>query len=267
MHWIPGDLAILLVAADILFGELLTQTTLVGTTQVHKLTLTYDGMGRIKTKKDTIPSVTTPAYDYTYNNLGRLATVKNGTTTIATYVYDLNGNRIQKIAGTTTTNYTYDNQDRMLTAGSFTFTYNANGEMTSRKNTVLNQTTQYTWDSFGNLTQVKMPNGDVYSYELDAKNRRIGKKKNGVRQVRYVYMDDLRIAAELNPNLTIKRRFVYGSKGNIPDYYIEGANKFRIVSDQLGSPRVIFNMGTGAVVAKYDHDEFGVIKVNTNMAL
>ncbi len=108
---------------------------------------------------------------------------------------------------------------------------------------------------------------DTYAYELDAKNRRVGKKKNGVLQVRYVYMDDLRIAAELNPNLTIKRRFVYGSKANVPDYYIEGANKFRIISDQLGSPRVIFNIGTGAVIAKYNHDEFGVIKANTNTAL
>ncbi len=139
--------------------------------------------------------------------------------------------------------------------------------MASRTNTTLNQTANYTYDSFGNLTQVNMPNGDVYAYELDTKNRRIGKKKNGVLQVRYIYMDDLRIAAELNADLTLKRRFVYGSKSNVPDYYIEGANKFRIVSDQLGTPRVVFNMGTGAVIAKFNHDEFGVIKANTNTTL
>ncbi len=65
----------------------------------------------------------------------------------------------------------------------------------------------------------------------------------------------------------MKRRFVYGSRQNIPDYYIEGANKFRIVSDQLGTPRVVFNMTTGAVIAKFNHDEFGVIKANTNVNL
>ncbi len=50
-------------------------------------------------------------------------------------------------------------------------------------------------------------------------------------------------------------------------YYIEGANKFRIVSDQLGTPRVVFNIGTGAVIAKFNHDEFGVTKANTNTTL
>ena len=63
--------------------------------------------------------------------------------------------------------------------------YNANGELLSRTNTVLNQTTNYTYDSFGNLTRVNLPSGVVIEYEIDS----------------------------LDGAGVITKRFVYGSRG------------------------------------------------------
>jgi hypothetical protein len=37
-------------------------------------------------------------------------------------------------------------------------------------------------------------------------------------------------------------RHVFGSKPNVPDYYTTPAGTFRIVSDHLGSPRLIANV-------------------------
>ncbi len=249
------------------FGEVLTQSTKVNTVDAHNLTLTYDGMGRVATKKDTIPSVPTPNYKYTYDLLGRLTVVEDGSTVLATYSYDLNGNRTQKIAGPTATNYTYDDQDRILTAGVFTFAYNAHGEMVSKTNTLLSQTTSYAYDSFGTLVQVTLPNSSVINYGLDTLGRRVSRSVNSILDVQYVYADQVRIVAEINPDQSIKRRYVYGSKSNIPDYYIEGLDKFRVISDQLGTPRIVMNITTGAVIASFDHDEFGNIVANTNSNL
>jgi RHS repeat-associated protein len=51
---------------------------------------------------------------------------------------------------------------------------------------------------------------------------------------------------------------VYGSKSNVPDYYTDASgNIYRILSDHLGSPRLIVNVATGSIVEEVLHDEFG----------
>jgi RHS repeat-associated protein len=51
-------------------------------------------------------------------------------------------------------------------------------------------------------------------------------------------------------------RFVYGSKSNVPDYYTTIAGTFRILSDHLGSPRLVIDT-SGNTVERIDYDEFG----------
>ncbi|HCR55128.1 MAG TPA: hypothetical protein DIW27_11980 [Cytophagales bacterium] len=249
------------------YGDVLTQTTITGTTQVHKMTLTYDSVGREKTKKEDIVGVTTPDYDYSYDSLGRLTEVKDGATTISQYTYDNNGNRHTSIDSGGSVSYTYDNQDRLTNAGIYTYTYSQNGERQSKTNTLTSEVTYYTYDSFGNLISVQLPNGDVVTYEIDALNRRVGKKKNGILQSRYIYMDALRIAAELDGSMQLKRRFGYATKSNIPDYYVEAGVKYRIISDQVGSPRLVFNIDNASIVAAMNHSEFGKVVANTNTSL
>ena len=66
----------------------------------------------------------------------------------------------------------------MLSYGSATYTYTANGELASM--TVGSQTTTYSYDVLGNLIAVTLPNGTKINYIVDAKNRRVGKEVNGV---------------------------------------------------------------------------------------
>lgn len=94
-------------------------------------------------------------------------------------------------------------------------------------------------------------------------NRRIGKKVNGVLMKGWLY-DGIRPVAELDGAGNVTATFVYASKTNAPDYMVKGGSTYRIVTDHLGSPRLVIDSVTGAVMQQIDYDEFGVIANDTN---
>jgi RHS repeat-associated protein len=59
-------------------------------------------------------------------------------------------------------------------------------------------------------------------------------------------------------------RFVYGEKGNVPSYMVKGGVTYRILSDHLGSPRLVINTSSGEIVQRIDYDEFGNVVNDTN---
>jgi RHS repeat-associated protein len=59
-------------------------------------------------------------------------------------------------------------------------------------------------------------------------------------------------------------RFVYGGKVNVPEYMIKGGATYRIVTDHLGSPRLVVNVANGAIAQRLDYDEFGNVTQDTN---
>jgi len=70
--------------------------------------------------------------------------------------------------------------------------------------------------------------------------------------------------AELDGAGTVVSRFVYGTKANVPDYMVKGGVTYRILSDHLGSVRLVVDASTGAVAQRLDYDEFGVVLTDTN---
>lgn len=52
--------------------------------------------------------------------------------------------------------------------------------------------------------------------------------------------------AELDGAGNVVARFVYGSNAHVPDYMTKGGATYRIVSDQLGSVRLVVNASSGA---------------------
>ena len=119
-------------------------------------------------------------------------------------------------------------------------------------------------DVFGNLVRVELPDGRVIEYVIDGANRRVGKKVNGVLVKGWLYKDSLKPIAELDGAGNVVAEFVYGSKYNAPDYVVKGGVSYRIISDHLGSPRLLVNSVTGAITARMDYDEFGNVLSNTN---
>ena len=119
--------------------------------------------------------------------------------------------------------YQYDEQDRLLSwdagDGPTDYAYTVDGSLWT-KTTPLSETTTYTYDLFGNLTEVSLPSGDVIEYLVDGQNRRIGRKKNGTLVSGYLYEDQLNPVAEVDATDAVVSQFIYGTKSNVPDYMI-----------------------------------------------
>ena len=235
------------------FGELTGYTAKYKTTALYAVTYTRDADGRIASKAETINGRTT-TYVYTYDKAGRLTGVSQNGTTSSTYGYDTNSNRLTATTASGSVTGTYDAQDRLLTYGTSTFTYTPNGELASQKTGT--QTTQYQYDVLGNLVSVTLPNATKLTYLTDPENHRVAKQVNGTQQTGYLYNGD-QIVAQLNGSNQIVSQFVYATGLNSPDYMVNGGATYRIISDQLGSPRLVVNTATGAIAEQMNYDEFG----------
>ena len=70
--------------------------------------------------------------------------------------------------------------------------------------------------------------------------------------------------AELDGSGNVVARFVYGSKPNVPAYMIRNGKTYRIISDHLGSVRLVVDVSTGKVVQRMDYSPFGKVLRDTN---
>ena len=222
-----------------------------------------DDLGRILRKTETIGGATS-IYEYRYDLAGRLNQVKKDSAVISEYTYDPNGNRLSLTTPSGTVTGTYDDQDRLLSYGNFTYTYSLAGELKSKRNVSTGATTNYVYDELGNLVSVTLPDGTFIEYMVHGQHRRIGKKINGVLVQGFLYEGNLRPVVELDGSNNIESRFVYANKVNVPEYMIKSGNSYRIITDHLGSPRLVADITTGNVVQRMDYDEFGNVTLDTN---
>lgn len=211
-------------------------------------------MGRITQKTETVQGVA-HTFDYTYNPAGYLVEVARDAAVQSTYTYDLNGNRQNNSAA-------YDDQDRLTSTATATYTYTDNGELLTKTEGAL--VTQYTYDVVGNLKTVVLPSGTTIEYVIDANDRRIGRKVDGTLEKAWLYKDGLNPIAELDGAGNVVSRFVYASRGNVPDYVIKGGVTYRIISDHLGSPRLVINSADGTIVEAIEYDDWGNVLSDTN---
>ena len=83
----------------------------------------------------------------------------------------------------------------------------------------------------------------------------------------FLYQDALNPVAELDGDGNVVARFVYGTRGNVPGYMTKNGQTYRIVTDQLGSPRLVVDIATGTVVQRVRYDAFGVVIEDTQPSL
>ncbi len=119
--------------------------------------------------------------DYTYDDLYRLvrediADAVLGDETVS-YTYDPVGNRLTKEDSVSTTNYNYDENDRLLTEGFNTYIYDANGNTISKSDGM--DTTVYGYDYENRLIEAQTPTSLV-DYTYDADGVRVSSNADGV---------------------------------------------------------------------------------------
>jgi len=243
------------------FGELESEEAAFQGETRYQVEYSRDPLGRLVQKAETLEGETT-TYQYRYNLAGQLAEVLREGVTVSRYEYDSNGNRLA-VNGVIIGHY--DNQDRLLQHGENQYTYTENGELSTKTNTVTDETTSYTYDVFTNLTRVQLPDGTEIEYLIDGRDRRIGKQVNGQLVQGFLYQGSLNPVAELDGNGNIVTRFVYGGRGNVPAYLVKNGQTFRVIADLLGSPRLIVNTTSGQIVQRLDYDEFGQVVLDTNL--
>jgi RHS repeat-associated protein len=231
---------------------------------IYSETVARDANRRI-TQKTEVIGATMHVWGYAYDVNGRLTDVTEDGQFASHYGYDADDNRTTFTSVAGTINPTYDAQDRLLTYGSTSFAYTANGELLSR--TSSSGTTSYAYDPFGNLLSVAPSTASPVAYIVDGENRRVGKQVNGTLTQGYLYKDALNVVVQLDGSGDTVNRFVFGSKPNVPDYFTNSSGTFRILSDHLGSPRLIVNVASGAVAEEIDYDEFGNVTNDTSPGL
>ena len=81
----------------------------------------------------------------------------------------------------------------------------------------------------------------------------------------FLYQDQLEPVAELDGSGNLVACFAYCGCGKpVPEYMVKGGVTYRIISDHLGSPRLVVDTTTGAVLQRMDYDEFGSVILDTN---
>ncbi|MFN0085968.1 MAG: hypothetical protein ACKVX9_11330, partial [Blastocatellia bacterium] len=240
------------------FGELTSHNASFGASPLYSFSLTRDKLGRVTQRVETIGGGST-TNDYIYDLAGRLQEVKLNSVTVRTYGYDSNSNRASFNGAATGT---FDAQDRMTGYGAATYTYTPNGELLAKTAAAL--TTAYDYDALGNLRSVTLPDATQIEYVIDGRDRRVGKKVNGALAQGWLYQDHLEPVAELDGANALVSRFVYGTRPHTPDYVIRGGATYRILTDHLGSVRLVVDTATGAIAQRIDYDEFGVVLLDTN---
>ncbi|MEI6209641.1 MAG: chitobiase/beta-hexosaminidase C-terminal domain-containing protein [Desulfuromonadales bacterium] len=246
---------------------------------------TYDSLNRLSRVQDWSGTATTYSYDaagrlagqimgngatvaYSYDNAGRLTGKDDKTatgTTIASYSYglDANGNResmvmnqplVPKPAISSTT-FTYDSANRILTGGGATYSHDGKGNRTAKAVGAI--TSQYAYNQEDRLTQVRTNSALQQEYRYDSSGRRFASVENGV-ETRYLL--DLAggmetVLAEMTTGGAVKKYYIHGD-GLL--YSVDGTTNERLYYhyDPLGSTVAITNAG-GTVTDKYAYTPFG----------
>lgn len=181
-------------------------------------TYEYDSGGNLL--RTTYPDRSTAIHQYDRaNRLTALWDYKADGTASAVFDYTLNssGNRTavafnQPLSGSPlpqNVSYTYDSDNRLLAAGSATFSYDNNGNLIRKA--VGSDVSTYAWNLDNMLTQVAS-GGKTFSYKYDGLGNRVSRVGNSA-ETRYVVDPSgllSRVLAETNSSGSITAYYVYG---------------------------------------------------------
>ena len=227
----------------------------------HTTTFQYRNDGLLETINYPNGIVRTMNYD----NSGRLIDLSN--TAINSYSMQLDavGNIISEDRtepfdfvpfSSQTINLTYDNANRILSAGDESFTNDANGNMTNRQNGT--ESTTYSWDGFDRLLSIIDSQNNI-QFTYDLLGNRHSANRNGTTS-RYVYdilgkMSNMILETDVNGNPT--SFYVYAGNMLISRIKPDGTTNY-YHSDYRGNVIAMTN-SSGNITHKYSYDSYGKV--------
>jgi RHS repeat-associated protein len=195
--------------------------------------------------------------------MGRVLTVTKDSTLAEEYQYNANGTRIYEmnsLRGIAGRNFSYDNEDHLLIAGSAVYSYNLDGFLTAK--TEGSDVTTYDYSSRGELLTAMLPDDRIIEYVHDPLGRRIAKKVNGTITEKYFWQGLTQLLAMYDGSSNLLMRFEYAD-GRMPVAMTKGGSTYSLTYDQVGSLRIVAD-ASGNVVKRIDFDSFGNIIEDTD---
>ncbi len=265
-------------------------SNLAGTAEVAASAYSYDAAGRLTGIVNTnSSSATLSYYTYTYDTADRV-TAQTHWSQVGTFTY------------TGTNAYTYDADSELLTDGTKTYTYNANGNrtmagyVTGSNNEMTNDGTwTYTYDAVGNLIKKSKGSGlETWYYTYDNRNDLtvVRDTSNGTTttlQITYTYdvqgnrvqeqlwqtggsttttryaYDGSNVWADLDGGNNILVRYEYGDGADqiLTRTVASSGSVTAYLTDNEGSVRDLVNW-SGQVVDHLDYSGYGVFTLESN---
>ena len=188
-------------------------------------------------------------WTYGYDRLSRLTAV-DGPDDERSYAYDPLGNRLSRTIDTTTTTYTHDGADRLLTVDAGSVTVNAAGDLTARGSDT------FDYDAAHRLIEATVGSSTTLS-TYDGDGTRVGEQVGS--DPATTYLNDVAggLPVVLDDGTT---RSVWGPTGLA--WTVSGSEVEVPLADRLGSIRTVTD-DEGAVIATVRTDEFGVVTAST----
>jgi RHS repeat-associated protein len=210
-----------------------------------RTTIGYDNAGRctsMTTRRSSGNGSTISSYDFTLNSLGSHVQ-ESITEPFASYP------TIPSVGIT----YSYNNANRLLSAGDLTFTYDNNGNTTSRSGR------NYSYDSKDNLTGVSGDFTASYSYDGWGYRRSATRNGESKKYVLDLLSGDGNVIMETDNSGNALYYYVYGVSGLISR--ISASNETRYyVYDYRGSTVAMTDASTAAnITHQYQYDDFGKV--------
>ena len=225
--------------------------------------------------------------DYSYDKDSQLTAADHDYQTNESYSYDATGNR-------TMTGYTTGSNNQLTDDGTYSYTYDGEGNRLTRTNDSTSASTEYTWDFRNRLTKVTDKDSygtvtQVVEYTYDVFDRRIAKAVDTTSPFnlsdavieRYVYDDASGVASADRGNvvldfvdpdgsgstaISLSKRYLYG---NAVDQLFaqEDVTQSTSSADRVLWP-LVDNLGTVRDLAKndgtlgehYTYDSYGNVK-------
>jgi RHS repeat-associated protein len=118
------------------------------------------------------------------------------------------------------------------------------------------RTYTFTHDDFGSLRQATARDGRTIQYLVDADGRRVGRKVGDKLITGFLYHPNGSVAAQVDGDGKVISRFGYDERGHIAFVQRAGVS-YRVITDQIGSPRVIVDSRTGSIMERISYDPWG----------
>jgi RHS repeat-associated protein len=246
-------------------------------------TYQYDGLDRLTRLLDTKGVTTVADHQYQYNTASQITQVAEPTITKSygydtvdrltsalysnpvqaneNYVYDGVGNRT---ASQLSASYTYQRFNRLTSTAAATYSYDANGNLTSKTDS--NGTTQYSWDFENRLKQVTLPNGSTVSYKYDGLGRRIQRTPSSGVSTNFVY-DGQDVLKDLNSDgstVDYLNGLGIDNRLRLTDSRITALGPLYFLQDHLSSTTSLTN-SLGVAVSQISYDAFGNAGTSANL--